>query len=409
MIDAAIPVAEYQKRRARVARAIKGSVGLVFAGEGNAPLRGEWFPHAHFVYLTGIRAEPGAVLLLDPASPDPLMREVLFLRPLNPEMDVWNGFREGVSAELRGKTGFRRIMRTSALPQAVTIAAARAKSLACLHPIAPYTQPVQKDLELFRRVAERIPGCSIVNHANLIAEHRSVKSSAELKLMKRAIKASARGYADVLATLEPGLSERDVHQTLVRGFEAEGSLRPAYNLIVGSGVRGTVLHYNDNDQPIEDGDLVVIDAGAEYAGYASDITRTLPASGTFSPDQKEVYNTVLRAQKAAIAACTVGVRLRDLDDAARTVIDKAGYGDMFVHGIGHHIGLETHDANPDQPLRAGAVVTIEPGVYLAGRELGVRIEDDILVTPGGPKNLSSMIPKTIPEIERAMQQARGGR
>ena len=146
----------------------------------------------------------------------------------------------------------------------------------------------------------------------------------------------------------------------------------------------------------------MIDSAAAYGGYAADVTRTLPVSGRFTAEQREVYEVVLRAQLAAIKAAKPGAKVSDVDSAARNVIEKAGYGDAFIHSTGHPLGLEVHDVMPDGPYRPGMVITIEPGVYFPERKLGVRIEDDILITAGGNRNLTSGIPKTVAEVEAAM-------
>jgi Xaa-Pro aminopeptidase len=161
-----------------------------------------------------------------------------------------------------------------------------------------------------------------------------------------------------------------------------------------------------NTGTVRDGDLIVIDAGARVGGYAADVTRTLPASGRFTADQREVYTVVLRALEAGIRAARAGVKMSDVDAAARRIIDKAGYADAFIHGIGHQLGIEVHDVTPDGPLKPGMVVTIEPGVYLPEQSMGIRIEDDILITRRGPENLTAAIPRTIEGIEAAM--GRGG-
>jgi Xaa-Pro aminopeptidase len=158
----------------------------------------------------------------------------------------------------------------------------------------------------------------------------------------------------------------------------------------------------DNRQPLVAGDLIVIDSAARFAGYAADVTRTLPVSGKFTPEQREVYETVLRAELAAIKALRPGVTHTDVDAAARDVIERAGHGDAFIHNVGHQLGLDVHDVTPDGPLVEGMVVTIEPGIYLPDRKLGVRIEDDVLITKDGAIVLTDMIPKTIEDIERAM-------
>jgi len=201
----------------------------------------------------------------------------------------------------------------------------------------------------------------------------------------------------------PASARADVDRALTQGYLAHGGSGVAYNSIVGSGLNGTVLHYMANNARLEAGDLLVIDSAAEHLGYTSDVTRTFPVSGKFTADQREVYEIVLRAQLAAIKALRPGARMLDADAAARTVIEKAGYGDAFIHGVGHPLGLQVHDVIPDHPLKPGMVVTIEPGIYLPERKMGVRIEDDLLITARGSRNLTDAIPKTVAEVEAALR------
>lgn len=401
---AGVSLAEYAQRRERVRRELDGAVGLVYAGEASPMLHGKWEADANFQYLTGIADEAGAVLLLDPKAEDPKRREVLFLAPLNPELEAWDGYRDPVNAALRARTGFATIMRTMALPRILTDVARRRGTLACLHPFATMNAPVSPDLATFRKITERTVGVSIIDQTMLLPSLRAVKSASELDLMRTAITATSVGYEAAMRTLRPGVRESDVQQAIESGFREGGGSGPAYNSIVGSGVSGTVLHYMANSGVAMAGELMVIDAGARYAGYAADITRTLPVSGTFTKEQAKVYDVVLEAQIAAIAAVRPGARMHEVDAAARAIIDKAGYGDTYIHGIGHQLGLEVHDVTPDGPLEPGMIVTIEPGVYLKDRGLGVRIEDDVLVTKTGRENLSAAIPKHRTEIERAMKR-----
>jgi Xaa-Pro aminopeptidase len=200
------------------------------------------------------------------------------------------------------------------------------------------------------------------------------------------------------------MNEFDVQETIEHAYRAAGARSLAFPSIAGSGVNSTVLHYRANAKTIDDGDLICIDSGAKWAGYSADVTRTFPANGQFTKRQREVYEVVLKAQLAAIKAVKPGARNSQIDAAARSVITNAGLGDYFIHGIGHHLGLDTHDATPlgDQPLKVGAVMTIEPGVYIPQERLGVRIEDDVLVTRSGCDVLTSGIPKAVKDIERAM-------
>ncbi|MEM9373832.1 MAG: aminopeptidase P N-terminal domain-containing protein, partial [Planctomycetota bacterium] len=179
-----IPVSEYAKRREKLLKSLKGSVGIVFGGDHAPPLRGDWDPDFNFLYLTGILDEVGAMVFFDPTAPDPDKRIVLMLRPPNPEMDIWDGFREPLGKELREKTGFTSVMRVQMLPRLMTEAARRTKSLACLHPLAPYTAPVSRDYEMFQKVAARIPGCGIEDKSELLTQMRQVKSPAEIKQIR---------------------------------------------------------------------------------------------------------------------------------------------------------------------------------------------------------------------------------
>ena len=405
-MDKAIKVSEYQARRKKISSQLKDAIGVVFAGAGAPPLRGEWFPDMNFRYLTGIDNEPGAVVLFDPKNPNPKRRAILFLQPVNPEMDVWDGYRDHISQELRDRYGFDTVMRTNALPRFLSEAARRSKKLACLHPTAAYTQPVTPDLDIFQKIAARTPGCSILDMSDAVINIRLVKSAAEVKQIQSAIKATHNGLNALMSKLKPGVGERDLHNALVGGFAHAGAIRNAFDPIVGSGHNATVLHYKENTGVCNDGELIVVDSGAEINGYASDITRVFPVNGKFTKEQAKLYNIVLKAQLAAIKAVKSGATMAQVDEASRKVIRDAGFGDQYLHGVGHHLGLETHDPSPDVKLKPGMVVTIEPGIYLQDKSIGIRIEDDILVTEKGNRNLSSMIPKTVEQVEAAIKAAK---
>ncbi|MGA1225181.1 MAG: aminopeptidase P N-terminal domain-containing protein [Phycisphaerales bacterium] len=398
-----LPLSEYAARREHVLRTLKDSVGLVFAGDMAPSLHDGFRAHPHFQYLTGVTDEPGAVLLLDPLNPVAARRTILFLKPLDPEIEKWDGFREEISSKLKARYGVATIMRTNALARWLLEAAKRAKRFALLHPFAAHTAPVSPDLDIFRKSAERIPGSSFVDHTQLLAVMRAAKSKAELALMQRAADITAKGYEAALAGIRPGVTEFDVQEMLEHGYRTNGARKAAYHTISGGAFNATVLHYHGNREMLHDGDVILIDSGAEYMGYACDVTRTFPVNGKFTPRQREIYGIVLEAQLAAIAATRAGTTFGAIDKAARDVITKAGYGDAYFHGTGHHLGLEVHDITPEGPIPENAVITIEPGIYLPGENFGVRIEDDILVTKkAGGVNLTASIPKTIAEIERAM-------
>ncbi len=405
MTDAITP-AEYARRRRAVATRLKGAAAVIFAGEHSPPLLGKWRTDRSFYYLTGIADEPGAALLLDPKADDPRRREILFLRPLNPELEAWDGYRAAISPQLKAQYGFDTIMRTLALPRTLTQVARQRGRLACLHPFSIYPAPISPDLAVFRQVAERVVGVSVEDHTGILPALRAIKSPAERKLMQAAGEATRRGLEAAMRAIRPGAHESEVQHAIEAGFREAGATGPSFNTIVGAGENGAILHYMANDGVCEDGQTVLIDCGALYDSYAADVTRVFPVSGRFTKEQAHQYNVVLRAQEAAIAAIKPGALIGDIDAAARAIIDKAGFGDSYIHGIGHQLGLEVHDVTPDGPLQEGMIITIEPGAYSRDTGIGVRIEDDILVTKTGSRNLTSAIPKTIKDIESAMAAAR---
>jgi Xaa-Pro aminopeptidase len=400
----AIAPAEFNKRRQRVLAQLKGSAGLVLAGEQDPSLHNPFRPHAHFEYLTGITDEPGAMLLLDPGNPMEQRRCILLLKPLNPELEKWDGFRHELGSALRECTGVAAVMRTSMLSRLLLESAKRTRKFSCLMPLAAYNAPVSGDLELFRRQAERVPGLSIDDRTEIISTMRAAKSPAEVACVEHAGAITAHGFTAAFQGVCPGLNEFDVQEMVEHAYRTNGARALAFRTIAGGGFNATVLHYHANDQPLAAGDLMVLDSGASHAGYSADVTRTIPVSGRFNARQRELYNIVLKAQLAAIAAVRAGATLGKIDSAARAVITKAGLGDAFIHGTGHHLGLETHDVSPDAPLREGAIVTIEPGIYLPAERTGIRIEDDVVVTKSGCRVLTAQIPKSVAEVERAMKR-----
>lgn len=272
---------------------------------------------------------------------------------------------------------------------------------------------------------------------HLLHELRLIKSTNEIKLMQQAAKISAEGHKRAMAYCRPGIREYELEAELLHAFTRNGSRAPAYTSIVATGDNACILHYIENDSEVKAGDLVLIDAGCEYGHYASDITRTFPANGKFSPEQKAIYNIVLKAQLAAIEAIRPGVpwdephnisvkiitqglvRLGIMNGRPSQLIKSEAYKDFYMHRIGHWIGMDVHDVGDYKIdddwrlLEPGMVTTVEPGIYISPsnkkvpkkwRGIGVRIEDDVLITRNGSKVLSADIPKTIQEIESFMAQ-----
>ena len=394
---------EYGARREAVLAALDGATGVVLAGDAvDLPL-GRWTTDPMFRYLTGLDHESGASVLFDPSAEDPARRITLFLRPRDIEVERWDGARHRLDSALKAGTGFSNVKRTPYLPGMLTEAARRTKRLACLHRFASYTADISPDLEIFQQIVGHVPGAAIEDQTQVLPAMRAVKSPAELALIECAVVATAAGFEACLRAIRPGIGEKDLADLLTTTYHAHGC-EPAYDLIVGAGINGTVLHYCANDCALAEGDLIVMDCAAACRAYASDVTRTFPASGTFSPEQRAIYETVLEAELAGIAAAKPGATYTDIDTAARAVIERAGHGDAFIHGTSHPVGIEVHDVTPDGPLEPGMVITIEPGIYLPERGFGVRIEDDILITVDGNRDLTSAVPKAVKAIEEALRR-----
>jgi Xaa-Pro aminopeptidase len=399
--DLTISAAEFAARRGAVLAGLEGAAAVVLAGNAAPPLLGHGTTDPMFRYLTGLDHEVGGAVLFDPSAEDPATRITLLLKPRDPEVERWDGARPALDGALKEKTGFTSLKRTGSLPGLLTEAAARTKRLACLHEFAAYTRDVSPDLDIFHKIVQRVPGVAIEDRTQLLPLMRARKSPAELALIERAVVGTAAGFDACLKAIRPGMSEKAVADLLMAVYR-EHDCESAYELIVGAGLNGTVLHYTDNNAVIAEGDLMVMDCAASYRGYASDVTRTLPASGTFTPEQREVYEIVLQAELAGIAAAKPGATYTDIDKAARAVIERAGYGYAFIHGTSHPVGMEVHDVTPEGPLLPGQVITVEPGIYLPDRGFGVRIEDDVLVTETGNRVLTSAVPKTVEAVEAAM-------
>jgi Xaa-Pro aminopeptidase len=398
----------YRERRMRLLEHMREnghSATVIFNEPRNSPSGGPDRSGLDFYYLTGIEHEPGAALLLDPDADQ--HAESLYLPALDVEDHVWHGERAGLGRELELTTGFARVRRLGSLPGALASAILTGEShqAVFLGPVVGYSSPVPKQLEVLRDAAARIPGASVAMDREVLPAMRQAKDELEIELTRRAIANTAEGLRAGMSQVRPGMTEFELRTIIETAFHTAGSRRLAFGSIVGSGPNTCVLHYRGehDHREMRAGELVLCDVGAEVENYAADITRTFPISGTFTPRQREVYDVVLRAADEAIAAVRPGVTFRELNDIARNVIESAGYTDDMKHGLGHFMGLYVHDAgNYHLPLTPGTIITIEPGIYLPGENIGIRIEDDILVTETGFEVLTDGIPRTADEIEAFM-------
>lgn len=383
-------------------------------------------------YLTGFR-EPGAVLVLRPGDEEE--RVVLFVRPRDPEREIWDGHRAGVEgavADFGADKSYPIAELTERLPGLCS-------NIDDLH----YSVGIDADfdrtllamvagLRARERRGRRAPR-RIIDPMATLHEMRLIKEPGEIEVMREAAAITAEAHRAAMQLAAPGKSEQMLEAIIDYTFRRRGGMGPGYPSIVGAGDNATILHYIENSAPLGDGDLVLIDAGCEYDFYTADVTRTFPVSGQFSGPQRAVYEVVLDAQLAAIAMTRPGVTLDAIhDETVRRLaqgmidlgllegsvdarIEDESYKKFYMHRTSHWLGIDVHDVGTyltdtgdPRPLSPGMVITIEPGLYVARdadnvpdefRGIGVRIEDDLLVTESGVDNLTADTPKTIADIE----------
>jgi len=314
---------------------------------------------------------------------------ILFLPPRTPSQERWTGLRLGPDSVAVRLSGITKVLPFDSLD---------ARVRAALQPVYS-PRPRQSD-------------GSTNNLTPIVDSMRAVKDADEIMRLRRAVDISVAGHIAAMRAARPGMYEYQLEAVLEEGFRSNGADRVGYPSIVGSGPNSTTLHYDVNRRRTEDGDLVVIDAAAEWGQYTADVTRTFPINGRFTPRQKAIYDLVLGAQQAAFDALRPGTTMRELDGVARKYMhDHSGNlcGDrtcddreFFNHGLGHPIGMDVHDVGISRPLEPGMVVTLEPGIYIQAEKLGVRIEDDVLVTAKGGEWLSAGAPRTTDAIEKLM-------
>ncbi|HUE82358.1 MAG TPA: Xaa-Pro aminopeptidase [Pyrinomonadaceae bacterium] len=386
-----------------------------------------------FLYLTGFE-EPDTIAVIAPERDE---KFVMFVRPRDPEREIWDGRRAGVEGA-KAEYGAN---------EAYPIAEFDEK----LHDLLDgadklyYRLGVNPDLDntIIRQIARMRamtrkpihPPQTIIDPGTIVHEMRVLKTAEEIELMQRAADIAAEAHREAMKAVRPGMKEYEIEALIEHVFRRHGATAPAYNSIVGSGSNATVLHYINNDGELRDGELLLIDAGAEYRGYASDITRTFPISGRFSKAQREIYDLVLETQVSCIEMSRPGIKHDDLKNHSikmltegmvrlgllkgdpEELIKEEKYKQFYMHGLGHFLGIDVHDVGryyfdgESRPLEAGMVMTVEPGLYIAvdTKEIpeqylgiGVRIEDDVLITENGARVLTSKVPKQPEEIETLM-------
>ncbi|WP_019916869.1 Xaa-Pro aminopeptidase [Methyloversatilis discipulorum] len=434
----------YSERRARLIERMGTGVAVIATAPERARNRDTHYGYRHdsyFYYLTGF-AEPEAVLVLV-AGDSP--RSILFCREKNEEREIWDGWRHGPGAA-REKFGFDEAYVYGELDAKLPDLLANQPRLHyVIGEDAAWDQRMMAALNAVRaqvRAGRQAPA-ELLDIRQPLDDMRLIKDLHEQALMRRAADISARAHRRAMQATRPGAMEYEIEAEILHEFRRSGSEAPAYGSIVAGGANACVLHYVSNDAELRGGDLLLIDAGCELGGYASDITRTWPVSGRFNAAQREVYQLVLDSQTAAFAEVKPGARFIDYHDAAvkvlaqgmldlgllqgslDEVIDKGDYRRFYMHRTGHWLGMDVHDAGEYRPrgggpnewraLEAGMVLTVEPGCYIRPADdvpeafwnIGIRIEDDVIVTADGCDIYTAAAPKTVADIEAVMAEARG--
>ena len=425
---------EFHKGRRDALRALMpdSSVAVFFAN----PIRNrandvdfQFSQDPDFYYLTGLN-ETDAMLIVFKENIEfegSVTNELLYVQPRNPFVESWTGRRLGVDG-VKEKLGFKVVLPNTQFAELKTDFN---KFQKVYHP--KFHDDIRNDardkgdlysmIKTFKDNTAESKGTDHFGHALMMAKLREIKLPEEMTLLRKAVNITCEAHLELMKALEPDMTEYEAQAILEYYFKKNGSEYPGYPSIVGGGENSCILHYSTNRKPLTNKDLLLFDAGAEYHGYTADVTRTIPVKGVYSPEEKIIYNIVLEAQEEGIKACRKGNSFRAAHVAAENVIKKRlkeigvlqnerDFMKYFFHGTSHYLGLDVHDPGLYGKLMPGAVITVEPGVYIAEGSpcdkkwwnIGVRIEDDILITEGDPENLSGHLPRKIEEIEKIMKE-----
>ncbi len=430
-----LPADFHRGRRDAVRAALPPSgVAVVLGGvQAGGPMDDlqEFSQDPYLYYLTGTQ-EAGSALVLVPEGvlvDGRRVREVLFVPPRSPSEEIWLGRRFGPE-RAQEILGVELAVPNSRFQEIVRPLLAREDRPALLLPFPPAVAPsteLAEQMGVLAEAAEDREGAFDATTLPAVLDSlREVKTPEEMVLLRRAVDITAAAYREALRAMEPGWAEYEIEAVIEYTFRSRGSERPGFPSIVGSGENTVLLHYDTNRRVTRPGDLVVMDIGASYRGYTADVTRTVPVDGRFNPEQRAIYEIVLEAQEAGIAAVRAGASFGAPGQAASRILarglaglgllrgpdDFTGLRRFFPHGTSHYLGLQVHDVGSYRVLRPGMVITVEPGIYIAPAEdvdpkwwnVGVRIEDDVLVTDGRPEVLSDGAPKDPDEIEAVMAE-----
>ena len=422
---AELPKEEFGERRTRVFAQMQPNSALLLFSEiekrRNNDCSYPFRQDSYFWYLTGFN-EPNAALLL--LKTEQAEKAIIFLRPRDPLLETWNGRRLGVERAPQQLN----VNEAYSIEEFATVVPKILKKLTALYYVPEIhtwgDKLVTESAVNFNEILDWRP---------MLSEMRLIKSPNEIRLMQQAGQITALGHIKAMQTTRPNRFEYEIESDILHEFNRHCARFPSYNSIVAGGSSACILHYTENDRPLNDGDLVLIDAGCEFAMYAGDITRTFPVNGKFTQPQREIYELVLKAQKRAIELLVPGNSIKQANDEViriktqglvdlgilkgdvDTLIEQQAYQQFYMHGLGHWLGLDVHDVgsygqDKQRILEIGMVITVEPGIYISEdadvpeqyKGIGVRIEDNLLMTEYGNKILTAAAPKEIADIENLM-------
>ena len=422
---AELPKEEFGERRTRVFTQMQPNSALLLFSEiekrRNNDCTYPFRQDSYFWYLTGFN-EPNAALLL--LKTEQAEKAIIFLRPRDPLLETWNGRRLGVERAPQQLN----VNKAYSIEEFATVLPKILKNLTALYHVPEIHTWGDKLV-----TESAVSFSEILDWRPMLSEMRLIKSPNEIRLMQQAGQITALGHIKAMQTTRPNRFEYEIESDILHEFNRHCARFPSYNSIVAGGNNACILHYTENDQPLKDDDLVLIDAGCEFAMYAGDITRTFPVNGKFTQPQREIYELVLKAQKRAIELLVPGNSIKQANDEViriktqglvnlgilkgdvDTLIEQQAYRQFYMHGLGHWLGLDVHDVgsygqDKQRILEIGMVITVEPGIYISEdadvpeqyKGIGVRIEDNLLMTEYGNKILTAAAPKEIADIENLM-------
>ena len=381
--------------------------------------------NSDFFYLTGIDQEK-SVLIIAPDCPNPNLREVLFVVKSNAKMETWYGHKYSID-EAKEISGIKKIFWLESFESILNEIMYLSEDVYLNLNEYPkfFTDSESRDLRFVKKIKNDYPLHNYNRAAPILWKQRIIKSQTEIELIKKSCEITAKSFENILKLIKPGIKEFEIEAEIEHEFLKNRANGSAYHPIVASGENACILHYTDNNQECNDGDMLLMDFGAEYANYAADLTRTIPVNGKFSARQKQVYEAVLRVQKKAIGLMKPGNTIEKLNKEVNKIMEteliglklcthndfrnkeaaKKSLSKYYLHGVSHFLGLDVHDVGSKyEEFKPGMVLTCEPAIYIKEEKLGIRIENDILITENEAIDLMKNIPREVDEIEKLMAE-----